>query len=448
MIAALVGLFLAAVGAPGAIDVAKVPNPRTTSGLWVEDAGGVLGAEYVALINAACQNLKDRTTAELAVVTVDDLGGLAIEDFADRLFRRFGIGEKGKDNGLLLLFSRDDRRVRFEVGYGLEGVIPDALAGRILDEEAVPLFRQGEYARGIFQAARTAAEAIGQAAGQDLSFASPTTWPSQIALTGPLPGADEERTRAKAGKADPLTAGLIYAAAVIGFMALGLVFVYVRTGTRAAKTAKEKALKGAGFFTALNWIGGFVGFIVLGNIIGKFWPALLAFVAAPTAAAFGQAGLLKPLRRRIAGYRLTCANCGQKMSLLDERADDAFLTAEEIAEETAQGMNYEIWRCGNCAHLSRLAVKLGKATPCPKCRRRTLVRTTTTLMAATTSRGGRVRITESCRNPGCGHTKSVERSTARLGSGTSGGSGLGGSSSRGGSFGGGRSGGGGASKGW
>jgi len=432
-----------------AIDVAKVPNPRTTSGLWVEDAGGVLGPEYLALINGLCQTLKDGTSAELAVVTVDDVGGLAVEEFADKLFRRFGIGEKGKDNGLLLLFARDDRRIRFEVGYGLEGVLPDALAGRILDEQALPRFREGQYARGIYQAARAAVEAVGQASGKPLSFASPSVWPAQVALAQPAVREEDRPNAERETKPDPLIGGLVYAAALFGLMVLGLAVVYLRVGKKEAKAAKEKALRGAGLFTGLNWVGGFIGFIILGNVVGKFLPAVLAFVLAPTAATLGQAGFLRPLRRRVAAYELPCPNCGRKMGLLDEKDDDALLTAEEIAEEAAQGMNYEVWKCGNCGQVSRFALKLGKAGSCPKCRRRTLVRTTTTLAAATTSHGGRVRVTEDCKNPACGYAKSVERSTARLSSGSTGGARFGGGSSRsGGSFGGGRSGGGGASKGW
>jgi len=441
--------FLFSGALTATVDVAKVANTRTTSGLWVEDAGGVLGPEYLSLINAVCQTVKEGTSAEFAVVTVDNLGGLAVEEFAEKLFRRFGIGEKGKDNGLLLLFARDDRRVRFEVGYGLEAILPDALAGRILDDEAMPHFKDGLFGRGLYQAARAAAETVGRASGKSLSFATPSTWPAQVALAQPAAEEEKRREEREEPRSDPLSAGLIYAAALFGLMALGLVVVYFRVGKNEAKAAKERALRGAGLFTGLNWVGGFVGFIVLGNAVDKFLPAFLAFLLAPTAATLGQVGLLRPLRRRVAAYELPCSNCGRKMGLLDEKDDDALLTAEEIAEEAAQGMDYEVWKCGNCGQVSRFALKLGKASSCPKCRRRTLVRTTATLVAATTSHGGRVRVTEDCKNPACGYTHSVERSTARLSSGSTGGSRFGGGSSRGGgSFGGGRSGGGGASKGW
>jgi len=137
------------------------------------------------------------------------------------------------------------------------------------------------------------------------------------------------------------------------------------------------------------------------------------------------------------------------MILLGEKEDDAFLTAEEIAEEIAGGMNYELWSCPSCGATQRFEIKLGKARQCPQCKRRTLVSSTTTLVAATTSHGGKVRIEEHCKNPGCKYEKISERSTARISSSSSSSSGGSSSHSSGSSsFGGGRSGGGGASKRW
>ncbi|HEX7503522.1 MAG TPA: TPM domain-containing protein, partial [Acidobacteriota bacterium] len=81
--------------------VEDVANPRRASGIFVSDGGGVLGPEYVRLIDAACRELQAKTSVELAVVTVGDLDGTVIEDYAEKLFRRFSIGAAGKDNGLL-----------------------------------------------------------------------------------------------------------------------------------------------------------------------------------------------------------------------------------------------------------------------------------------------------------------------------------------------------------
>jgi len=445
-------LALAAVSVPAAIDVDDVPNPLATSHLWVGDSGGVLGPEYVALIHSVCETLKVKTEAEFAVVTVDDLGGLAIEDFAARLFKRFGIGVAGKENGLLLLFSRDDRKVRLEVGYGLEGTIPDGLASRILDEQALPYFREGQYGRGLFATAKTAAETIGAEAGATLGLADPSAWPGQIAPPQPVVRETAPEAPKKAAKPDPLPSALISAAAVILGMFLGYRFVARRVAGKKGKAAKEKAAQGGLGIIVLTWTGCVIAFIVLAAVNKTVLPYLLSLGIVPTAASIGQGRAFKALRRRIADYREPCGKCGQPMELLDERADDAFLSAEEVAEEKAGGMNYEVWQCDGCQATVSFPLKLGKAAPCPQCKRRTLVTATTTLVAATRSSGGKVKIEADCKNPNCDYRKITERSTPRIPPPSSGSSGSSrrssfGSSGRS-SFGGGRSGGGGASKGW
>jgi uncharacterized protein len=439
--------FACALLAGAGIEVEKVPNPRERDGSWVEDSGGILGREYIALINDVCQRLNSATSAEMAVVTVDNLAGMAIEDFAERLFRRFGIGQKGRDNGLLLLFSRDDRMVRLEVGYGLEAVVPDGLASRILDEEAVPRFREGEYGRGLYEAAATVARAVASDAGVALDIAAPTAWPSPI--VPPMSRAsDAGEEKSPGGRTSPGNAALLFAGGLLLYTLLGSGLVTLRTTTRKSRTAREKAAKGGGFFVATAWIGGFVGLIVLGNLFGKALLFILAYLAGSAAGTVALAKFGKGLKRRAAGFRAPCPSCQSPMLLLSEKEDDGFLTAEEIAEEIAGGMNFEIWSCPSCGASQRFEIKLGKARQCPRCKRRTLVSSTTTLVAATTSHGGKVRIEEHCKNPACKYEKISERSTARLSSSSSSGSGGSSSRSSGSSFGGGRSGGGGASKRW
>ncbi|MCR4426348.1 MAG: TPM domain-containing protein [Firmicutes bacterium] len=103
-------------------------------------------------IEAKLLALESATGVQFAVVVVRDLGGVSVEEYAVRLFEEWGIGERASDNGLLLLISEQDRAVRFEVGYGLEGDLPDGLVGRIMDETLLPNFRRGDYARGILEA--------------------------------------------------------------------------------------------------------------------------------------------------------------------------------------------------------------------------------------------------------------------------------------------------------
>lgn len=143
---ALLSLFVAAIGAE---PLTSIPNPRSRDGTWVTDMPGMLHAETIARLNATLSGVERTTGAEMAVVVVGSLDGLSIEEAAARLFDLWNIGKKNKDNGLLLLWSTGDRRVRVEVGYGLEGVLPDGKVGAILDAYVIPKFKSGEYDEGL-----------------------------------------------------------------------------------------------------------------------------------------------------------------------------------------------------------------------------------------------------------------------------------------------------------
>ena len=93
--------------------------------------------------------MKSETGHQIALLTVPTLEGDSLEDFSIRVAESWKIGKKGFDNGAILLIVRDDRRLRIEVGYGLEGVLPDAIANRIINEVITPRFRSGDYAGGI-----------------------------------------------------------------------------------------------------------------------------------------------------------------------------------------------------------------------------------------------------------------------------------------------------------
>jgi uncharacterized protein len=139
-----------AAPAPGwAERLGEIPNPRTRDGSWVVDVPGRLQAGTVARLNEVCADLERSTGAELAVVVIRTLDGVPIEEFAVKLFEAWGIGKKHADNGLLLVWAADDRRVRVEVGYGLEGALPDGKVGAILDAYVIPRFKAGEFDAGV-----------------------------------------------------------------------------------------------------------------------------------------------------------------------------------------------------------------------------------------------------------------------------------------------------------
>ena len=113
------------------------------------DMPGTLRADTIARLNATIGEFERTNGAEMAVVVIRSLDGLSIEEAAVKLFELWKIGKEAKDNGLLLLWSTGDRRVRVEVGYGLEGVLPDGKVGAILDTYVMPRFRSGEFDEGL-----------------------------------------------------------------------------------------------------------------------------------------------------------------------------------------------------------------------------------------------------------------------------------------------------------
>ena len=107
----------------------------------MNDFAAVMGAQTAALETLLIE-LEQKTGAQVAIVTLPSLDGGEPADFAVRLFERWGIGQAGQGNGLLILTAIEDRAVRIEVGYGLEPIIPDGLAGRIMDERIIPFFSE------------------------------------------------------------------------------------------------------------------------------------------------------------------------------------------------------------------------------------------------------------------------------------------------------------------
>lgn len=129
----------------GARESIKVPEVQQD--VFVYDQDENINNEIEAEINFMIKELKEKTEAEIAVVSVTSLNEYTIEEYANELFNSLGIGKKGEDNGVLLLFSKSDERVRLEIGRGLEGCLNDAKCGRILDDYFVPYREQGDYTK-------------------------------------------------------------------------------------------------------------------------------------------------------------------------------------------------------------------------------------------------------------------------------------------------------------
>lgn len=145
------------------------PKPTAAAGIYVQDYAQVLSAEDKCRLLSIGQELDNKTTAQLAVVTVKNLDGQPIEDYALSILREWGIGSKEKNNGALIVVAVQDRRSRIEVGYGLEGLLTDGLTGRIQDQSMIPYFRKGNYAAGIVNGYAVTASLIAKDAGVQLT---------------------------------------------------------------------------------------------------------------------------------------------------------------------------------------------------------------------------------------------------------------------------------------
>jgi uncharacterized protein len=115
----------------------------------VTDLTGTLSAQQVETLDAKLRAFEDSTSNQIVVLMVPTIGSGSLEDYSLRVAEANKIGVKGRDNGALLFIAKDDKRVRIEVGYGLEGALPDIIAGEIIRRELGPHFRNGEYYEGI-----------------------------------------------------------------------------------------------------------------------------------------------------------------------------------------------------------------------------------------------------------------------------------------------------------
>ncbi len=125
----------------------KIPIPQVEEGIYIYDEDNIIEDDVEEELNQMLVELEEKTDAEFAVISVESLLNRSIEDYANNLFNTLGIGKKGEDNGILLLFSRSDEKVRLEIGRGLEGCLNDSKCGRILDDYFVPYRENDEYTK-------------------------------------------------------------------------------------------------------------------------------------------------------------------------------------------------------------------------------------------------------------------------------------------------------------
>jgi uncharacterized protein len=140
---------------------------------YVNDFAQVINPAHRAELERYCSRLDKLTGAQIAIVTIQSLDGESIEDVTNTLYRKWGIGKKGKDEGAMLLLVPQDRRMRLEVGYGLEPILPDGYSGQLL-RHMRPLLSANNYGAALLEATHQIGEKIAQSKGVSLDVSIPS----------------------------------------------------------------------------------------------------------------------------------------------------------------------------------------------------------------------------------------------------------------------------------
>ena len=139
----------------------------------VNDFAGVIPAQYKGPMEDLAREVLEKTGTAVVVAAVETIGDNEPNDFANRLYQAWGIGKKGEDKGVLIFLAVKERRDRIESGDGVEGILPDGLAGEILDRYAIPRFRDGDFGRGLAETMAAVSAIVAKAAGVTLTGIQP-----------------------------------------------------------------------------------------------------------------------------------------------------------------------------------------------------------------------------------------------------------------------------------
>jgi len=176
--------FLLLLSALPILSAQSIPDYRG----FVNDFAGVIDSDSAGKIEAVARKVQETTGAEIAVVTIDTVDPYAdVDQYSIELAEQWQVGQEGEDNGIIFLMALEERQVRMEVGYGLEGAIPDGRAGEILDEAVLPYLSQGEYGKGFLAGTVEAAREIADEYDVELGSLDAPPMPAQ---SGGSPGSD------------------------------------------------------------------------------------------------------------------------------------------------------------------------------------------------------------------------------------------------------------------
>ncbi len=174
----------------------KFPAPRGA----VNDYAHIITPDVKTKMESLSREVLDKTGTSIVVAVMPSIGENDARSYANELFRKWGIGEKGKDRGVLIFLTMKEKQVRIEIGYGVEGILPDGLIGEILDENFMPAARTGDYAAGLYNTQAAVAAVIAKDA--------------HVTLTGNFP-VELPRTKKEKSRVNIVTIVLIVLAFIV-----------------------------------------------------------------------------------------------------------------------------------------------------------------------------------------------------------------------------------------
>ncbi len=228
----VIPLFLCLVIGAGNLAAEKFPAPTGT----VNDFAGVIPPEQRAAMSSLAQEVLEKTGTAVVVATFRTVGNNDPDEYANRLYETWGIGRKGEDKGVLIFLTLQERRVRIETGYGVEGIITDGMAGEILDRHAMPSLRTGDYGRGLYNAMFAVSDILARNAN--------------VTLTG------APRPQVPAVREIPVT---IHPLSVIILLLILMLLLSSRSGRRLLALLLASSMGGGGRSRGGGGFGGFGG---------------------------------------------------------------------------------------------------------------------------------------------------------------------------------------------
>lgn len=419
-------LSLISTIAIGQYSVYEVPNPKDGAGnSYVSNPDRILDADNAGLIDNICAEIEDQDSFQMAFVILESIGSEVPKDFAGKLFNIWQIGHVGRDDGLLILFVLDQRRVEFETGYGTETVLTDVNCNQIQQTSMIPSFKEGEYSRGLLLGA--------QAIQRSLRGKVVVPYDPQKVREEGEKYMREQKIKQELEKQNNIRRLIV---TLTVWHAIGLIlFLIALIIARFRNDPYDK-------YNTIKYFGLWIWAIL--------FPITHIFVVL-----FG-----KKLKQRYRDMIRFSGRTDEIMRKLSEEDEDEYLSRGQVTEELVKSVDYDVWITEKSDDVLVLAYRplFTKYTTCPKCHFKTYRKAyDRQIVAPSYSSAGRGERKHECAN--CKHVDIQTYHIARLQrtnrtSGSSGGWRSSGGGSRsggfsgGGSWGGGSSGGGGAGSSW